>query len=70
VLEQQDFGLLLRAGWLWHRDHPSKPRFLDVGLSLQTTPADRWAFWTEDVSFAASGRDLWLVLSVRFWDGL
>jgi len=70
VLEQQDFGLVFRVGWMWRRDHPDRPRFWDIGLGLQTSPADQWVFWTEDAFFEASGRDLWLQLTVRFWDGL
>jgi hypothetical protein len=70
VLEQQNFGWLARVGWLLRRDHPRRPRLLDVGLSLQTSRADPWVYWTDDVRFSATERDTWLILSVRFWDGL
>ena len=70
VLEQKDFGVSARVGWLLSRPHPSRPRFLDVGLGLETMSADQWAFWNEDAFFEASGHDTWIVLTVRFWDGL
>ena len=70
VLEQKDVGWSARVGWLLSRDHPSRPRFLDVGLGLQTMDARQWVFWTDDAFFEASGRDTWIVFSVRFWDGL
>lgn len=70
VREQQDWGWQLRAGWLRARDHATRPRLLDIGLGVQSSVAERWAFLGDDRLFMASGRDIWLVLSVRFWDGL
>ena len=70
VLEQQNFGWQARVGWLLRRDHPRRPRLLDVGLAVQTSRADPWVYWTDDVRFSATERDTWLILSVRFWDGL
>ncbi|HPD72003.1 MAG TPA: hypothetical protein PLL30_09530 [Candidatus Krumholzibacteria bacterium] len=71
VLEQQNFGWNLRAGWLVARDHPRRPRFIDVGVGLQTSRADPWIFWTDEpATFEATGRDTWILLTVRFWDGL
>jgi hypothetical protein len=70
VLEQQDWGGGLRAGLLLQRKHPDKPRFLDIGVSLQTTPADRWDFWTPEQRFVADDRDTWVSLTFRFWDAI
>lgn len=70
VLEQQDFGWTLRVGWLLARDHPRRPRLLDIGVGVQTSTADSWNYWTENESFSAGDRDTWLVVTVRFWDGL
>jgi hypothetical protein len=70
VLEQQNWGGGLRAGVLLQRKHPDKPRFLDIGVGLQTTPADRWDFWTEERRFTADERDTWVSLTVRFWDAI
>jgi hypothetical protein len=70
VLEQQDWGGGVRAGVLLQRKHADKPRFVDIGVSVQTTPADRWEFWTEEQRFAADDRDTWVSLTVRLWDAI
>lgn len=70
VLEQQNWGGGLRAGVLLQRAHPNKPRFLDVGLGVQTTAADPWDFGTDTRRFTADGRDTWVSLTVRFWDAI
>jgi hypothetical protein len=70
VLEQQNWGVGVRAGVLLQRAHPDKPRFVDIGLSLQTSRADRWDFWTDEQRFTADERDTWLSLTVRFWDAI
>lgn len=70
VLEQQNWGWHLRVGWLRDRPHPKRPRLLDIGFGVQSTMAERWAFRHEDMVFTGADRDVWLVLSVRFWDGL
>ena len=48
----------------------NRPRFLDIGVGVHTMPADQWFFATEDLMFEASDRDTWIMLTVRFWDGL
>jgi hypothetical protein len=70
VIEQQDWGYTLRVGWMRSRDHANRPRLLDIGFGVMTSPAEQWVFRTEDQVFSAGGRDTWLVLTVRFWDGL
>ena len=70
VLEQQDWGWQLRVGWMRGRDHATRPRALDVGFSVQSSAAERWDFLRAGQSFFGTDRDIWLVLSVRFWDGL
>lgn len=70
VLEQQNWGSGLRAGVLIQRRHPDRPRFLDFGLSVHTSPADRWEFWTDEQRFTATDRDTWVSFTVRFWDAI
>ena len=70
VVEQTDFGWLVRVGWLLSRPHPRRPRFLDVGVGLQTSSAHPWVFQAESETFAAANRDTWVFLAVRFWDGI
>ncbi|MDY0108459.1 MAG: hypothetical protein RBT60_00790 [Candidatus Krumholzibacteria bacterium] len=70
VVEQQHWGWNLRFGWMRGRDHPSRPRLLDIGLGVQTSPANRWVFQTDNRVFTAADRDIWVIFSVRFWDGL
>jgi hypothetical protein len=70
VLEQQNWGGGLRAGVLIQRPHPERPRFFDFGLSVQTSPADRWDFWNEEQRFVATDRDTWVSFTVRFWDAI
>jgi hypothetical protein len=70
VIEQKDFGWTARVGWQWHRAGGDRPRLLDVGLGVHAMPADQWFFATENAMFEASHRDTWVVLAVRFWDGL
>ena len=70
VLEQQAWGGGVRAGLLLQREHPDKPRFLDIGVSLQTSQAELWDFWTEEQRFTADERDTWVSLTVRFWDAI
>lgn len=70
VIEQQNWGYTARVGWLLSRDHPNRPRLLDIGVGVMTSPAARWLFRSDDRRFEADGRDTWLVVSVRFWDGL
>ena len=70
VVEQADFGWTARVGWLLSRHHPRRPRFLDVGVGLQSSPADPWLFSSDESTFFASGRDTWVFLTVRFWDGI
>ncbi len=70
VLEQQNWGGGVRAGLLLQREHPDKPRFLDIGVSLQTSQAELWDFWTDEQRFTADDRDTWVSLTVRFWDAI
>ncbi len=70
VLEQQDWGWQVRVGWLQNRAHASRPRLLDVGFGVQSSVAERWALRSGDDLLVGAGRDTWLVLSIRFWDGL
>jgi hypothetical protein len=70
VLEQQDWGWQVRLGWLRARAHADRPRLLDVGVALQSSLAERWNFRRDDRVFTGDDRDLWVVVSVRFWDGL
>ncbi len=70
VVEQQDWGYALRAGLLLQRRHSERPRFLDIGVSWQTSRADTWDFPGDPDPFRASGHDSWVSLSVRFWDGM
>ncbi len=70
VLEQQDWGGGVRAGVMLQRRHPDKARFVDIGVTLQTSQADLWDFWTQEQRFTADGRDTWVSLTVRFWDGI
>lgn len=64
----RDPGFLLRAGLLIQRGHDRKARFMDVGLGLLTCPADDLHYYSGDQHFSASGRDMWLMLTIRFWD--
>jgi len=70
IIEQKDFGWNLRVGWLLSRARGNRPRLLDVGVGIQSSPADPWVFETDDTLFQAAGRDTWITLSFRFWDGL
>jgi hypothetical protein len=74
VLEQQDFGGAFRFGLLWQRKTAAKPRFFDIGVGLQTTPADEWAFkGPEDdspIRIRAADRDTWITVSIRYGDSL
>jgi hypothetical protein len=69
-LEQRDFGWSARVGWLLAKAGGNRPRFLDVGIGVHAMPADQWFFATEDAMFEASDHDTWIMLTVRFWDGL
>jgi hypothetical protein len=71
VLEQQDWGVGLRAGIQLQRRHRRKARFWDLGVSVQTSPAQTWRF-PEDAAhpFEAGGHDTWVTLSLRFGEGL
>jgi hypothetical protein len=71
VLEQQDWGLGVRAGVQVLKRDTRKARFLDIGLSVQTSPAQTWRYY-EDLSrpFEAGGHDTWVTLSFRFGEGL
>ncbi len=70
VVEQSDFGWTARVGWMLSRNHPRRPRFLDVGLGFQSSSADPWIFTGAEKTYFASGRDTWVFLTVRFWDGI
>lgn len=70
VVEQKNLGWSGRVGLLLRRNHPSRPRFLDIGVGVQTTPADPWIFANDDGYFEATDRDTWVYLAVRFWDAL
>ncbi len=70
VLEQQDWGWAFRAGFLIQRRHPTKGRFFDIGLGLQTTPAEEWHYFNDVSNFRASNRDMWVTLSVRIGDSI
>jgi hypothetical protein len=70
VLEQQDPGIAVRVGIQFQSAHPRRLRAWDVGLTLRYTPADRWAYFRDDVQVAGDRSDTWLALTVRFWDTL
>jgi hypothetical protein len=70
VLEQQDWGLGLRAGVQIQRRTRGKARFYDIGVGLQTSVAQEWNFYDADRSFRADDRDTWLTLSIRFGESL
>ena len=70
VLEQQNWGWSFRAGFMFNRKHTHKSRFWDVGVGLQTTPAEEWHYFDESSDFFASDRDMWITLSVRFGDSI
>ncbi len=71
VLEQQDWGVGLRAGIQLQRRDRRKARFWDLGLSVHTSPAQTWHYF-EDAAhpFEAGGHDTWVTLSLRFGEGL
>ncbi len=70
VIEQRDVGWNARVGWLLARAGGNRPRLLDVGIGVQSMPAEQWVFATDEAMFAAGSRDTWIFLTVRFWDGL
>ena len=70
VLEQQDWGYALRAGVQIQRASRKKPRFLDIGIGLHSTPAEEWFYFDETHQFRATKRDTWLILSFRFGEGI
>jgi hypothetical protein len=68
VLEQQNFGVAVRAGIQFQTDHPRRLRAWDLGITLRMTPAERWAFAYEDTQVFGDLRDTWVALTIRFWD--
>jgi len=74
VQEQQDWGTAFRLGFLVQRKSRDKARFIDIGVSLQTTRADEWIDEFDGidppVKLRAAGPDTWLTISVRFGDNL
>jgi hypothetical protein len=70
VDEQRHLGWNARVGWLLARAGGNRPRLLDVGVGVHTMAADRWTYLADGATFDADGRDTWLMLTVRLWDGL
>lgn len=71
VDEQRHLGWNARVGWLLSRAAGgNRPRLLDVGVGVHSMPADSWRYAGDQAMFTASGRDTWLMLTVRIWDGL
>jgi hypothetical protein len=74
VLEQQDWGAAFRVGLFLQRQTARKPRFIDIGVGLQTTRADEWAYVDDlespTIRLRAADRDTWITLSIRFGDSL
>ncbi len=70
ILEQQDWGYEIRAGILLGKSNGAKPRFWDLCFSYQTTPADPWEFPEDAPTFTAHGRDSWVSIAIRIWDGI
>ena len=64
----EDPGFVLRAGLLLQQAHSERARFIDIGVSLQTTGAEGLHYWQDDRHFIGRDRDLWIALAVRFWD--
>lgn len=70
VLEQQNWGWSFRAGFMFNRKHTTKSRFWDIGVGLQTTPAEEWHYFDDASNFFATERDMWVTLSIRFGDSI
>jgi hypothetical protein len=70
VLEQQNWGWSFRTGFMFNRKHTTKSRFWDIGVGLQTTPAEEWHYFDEANNFFATERDMWITLSIRFGDSI
>jgi len=70
LVEQKNLGWSLRGGMLLRREHPTRPKLMDIGFGVQTSPADTWLFQVDDTVFRASHEDTWVFLTIRFWDAL
>ncbi len=70
TLEQQDWGFEFRVGFMKRKGGGTKPRFWDLGVSIQTSIAETWEYYENDQHFFAGDRDTWLTLAFRLWDGI
>ncbi len=65
-----DWGLSLRTGFLFQLSHGTKARFVDLGVGLQISPADKLEFQDDENILVGSNDDAWLTITLRFWDTL
>ena len=70
VLEQQHWGIAMRAGLQFQQSHARRLRSFDIGITVQITPAERWDYYNEQMRFVGDLSDTWVSLSIRFWDTL
>ncbi len=68
---QQDWGTYMRLGVQLQRGG-ERARFWDLGVSLQSTPAEAWGLTGPegDTAFLADGPDTWLTVSLRLGESI
>jgi len=64
------WGISLRTGFLFQLSHGTKTRFVDLGVGLQLSPADKLLFQGIGNTMTGSEEDAWLTITLRFWDTL